>query len=508
MKSIKQLLLAMCIIFCAMPMDLAAQNKKNGSSFLDNIYKSSQNQRRNQRSNNSISELEKLLQDAKKKSDKRKEGKKARQQTAESYDQDAFFYDYPNEGKDKKNKKSEKEDKAKGDANAKLAQDDIALVVNGEGMNKTEATKNALRSAIEQAYGTFVSASTEILNDELVKDEIATVASGNIKSYKELSSTVLPNGSSSVTLSAVVSIGKLIKYAQAHGGTAEFAGQTFLMNMRMQELNQKNEALSIEHIIAELTKLKPVLYDCSIEVGDPVKTTLYYYPNNLTKNKDEVESGYSIPLCIIIVPSDNLINWFNTLRSTLSSLSLNDTEVDALRRNGIKCFDFHLFDEDFKLRNGYDFSECVAILNSWVNDWEISVNHGEYCFIPCKNQSLGEGMVSSFVRDAPFYIRETNMRGNRNQYIGGYDLYMSRVRTSSFQAFDTEFSSGDIRAWIPIWMQDYAQGHGYTRLFFNNDFYRKIRSPYEKWSFYLTIELFFNENEIQKLNNFEVCWRY
>ena len=62
---------------------------------------------------------------------------------------------------------------------------EVKLVVTGDGETKEEATNNALRSAVEQAFGVFVSANTEILNDELVKDEIATVSSGNIKSYVE-----------------------------------------------------------------------------------------------------------------------------------------------------------------------------------------------------------------------------------------------------------------------------------------------------------------------------------
>ena len=48
--------------------------------------------------------------------------------------------------------------------------DQVTLVVSGEGATKEQATHVALRSAIEQAYGVFVSANTEILNDELVKD--------------------------------------------------------------------------------------------------------------------------------------------------------------------------------------------------------------------------------------------------------------------------------------------------------------------------------------------------
>ena len=45
---------------------------------------------------------------------------------------------------------------------------EVSLVVTGEGATKEEATNNALRSAIEQAFGVFVSANTEILNDEIV----------------------------------------------------------------------------------------------------------------------------------------------------------------------------------------------------------------------------------------------------------------------------------------------------------------------------------------------------
>lgn len=79
------------------------------------------------------------------------------------------------------------------------ATDDITLVVSGNGANKEEATKVALRSAIEQVYGTFVSANTSIVNDELTKDEIVTVASGNVKSYTELSYDII-DGISAVTI--------------------------------------------------------------------------------------------------------------------------------------------------------------------------------------------------------------------------------------------------------------------------------------------------------------------
>lgn len=71
---------------------------------------------------------------------------------------------------------------------------EVTLVVTGEGATKEAATNNALRSAIEQTYGVFVSANTEILNDELGRDEIATISSGNIQKYNEIACVDLPNG--------------------------------------------------------------------------------------------------------------------------------------------------------------------------------------------------------------------------------------------------------------------------------------------------------------------------
>jgi len=102
---------------------------------------------------------------------------------------------------------------------------EVTLTVSGDGATKKEATDVALLSAIEQAFGVFVSANTTILNDELVKDEIAKLTSGNIKKYEEIASAILPNGNTTVTLKATVSVSKLITYAQSKGSSAEFAGE-------------------------------------------------------------------------------------------------------------------------------------------------------------------------------------------------------------------------------------------------------------------------------------------
>ena len=125
---------------------------------------------------------------------------------------------------------------------AQEATKEVSLLVSADGATKTEAINNALRSAIEQTFGTFVSANTELLNDQIVKDEIATISSGNIQKYTEVTSITLPNGNTSVTLNVTVSLKKLVKYAQSKGSECEFAGATFGANARMYEFNKKNRA--------------------------------------------------------------------------------------------------------------------------------------------------------------------------------------------------------------------------------------------------------------------------
>lgn len=138
---------------------------------------------------------------------------------------------------------------------------DVTLTVLGTGVNKEEAVTNALRSAIEQAYGVFVSSDLTILNDEVVRNEIATISKGNIKSYKELSVSLLPNNNYSVTLSAVVSTSSLVSYAKSKGAAVvDFSGALFGQRLKIMELNEKNEAIALENMKQQLDLLVPHMF--------------------------------------------------------------------------------------------------------------------------------------------------------------------------------------------------------------------------------------------------------
>ena len=200
------------------------------------------------------------------------------------------------------------------------AQETVKLTVSGQGATKEEATANALRSAIEQAYGVFVSANTQILNDEVVKEKIATIASGNIKEYKELGCGTMPNGQQFVSLSAIISIGNLISYAKSKGSSVEFTCGIFGMNLKMRQINKYNENVAIVHLVEQLKTISSDMFRVEIDnLGIPVKTDwnnyfidfrLKYYTTSAYKQFNEL------------------------LFNSLQSISLNANEVKEYKESG------------------------------------------------------------------------------------------------------------------------------------------------------------------------------
>lgn len=209
--------------------------------------------------------------------------------------------------------------------------DEVTLVVSADGTSKEEATKIALRNAIEQAYGTFVSANTTILNDKLVKDEIVTIASGNIKSYKELFCSTTNEGKTTVSLEAVVSISNLINYAKSKGSEAEFAGATFAMNLKMKELNKKNEEKALTNLLIQVQYLFNNAFDYELTIGEPTLSDNY---------EDEGKDIYILPLYVTASYNENLNNALELIWNTLNSLSLSQDEVEEYKIHNIETDNF------------------------------------------------------------------------------------------------------------------------------------------------------------------------
>jgi hypothetical protein len=198
-----------------------------------------------------------------------------------------------------------------------FAQEDksVTLVVNGEGKTADDANQSALRNAIEQAFGTFISSKTDILNDELIKDEIVSVSNGNIQNFEILSEGQLPDGSYYNTLKATVSVSKLTSFCESKGISVEFKGALFSFNIKQQLLNEENELKAIQDMSVMLKTIIDKSFDFKIDASSPT---------SINGNND----FWKVPIKIGVSANNNFFKIPQILCKTLSGLSLSNKEVE------------------------------------------------------------------------------------------------------------------------------------------------------------------------------------
>ena len=151
-----------------------------------------------------------------------------------------------------------------------LTAQEIDLIVSGEGTSKKQAVDNALVSAIEQAFGVYVSGDTHILNDELVRDEIIQIKRGNIKKYRTLNECNIGNSKYSATVEATVSIDNLLKFAKSKGSSCELSGKSFAANLALKQLYAKNGAEAMKQLYNSVGYIVPKMFDYKLIVGEPI----------------------------------------------------------------------------------------------------------------------------------------------------------------------------------------------------------------------------------------------
>lgn len=195
------------------------------------------------------------------------------------------------------------------------AQDDktVTLVVSGQGKTQDEAKQNALRSAIEQAFGTFISSKTEILNDNLVKDEIISVANGNIQKFEIISEVQIPSGNYVTSLKATVSVTKLTSFVESKGVVVEFKGGLFAFNINQQKINEQNEVKAINEIINVTTKILSKSFEATIRPSDPVFNG---------------GDNYMLPIDIEIKANENMNIATDYFLRSINNLCMPKSEVD------------------------------------------------------------------------------------------------------------------------------------------------------------------------------------
>jgi len=198
----------------------------------------------------------------------------------------------------------------------------VTLVVSGQAVTQNEATQIALRSAIEQAFGTFISSKTDIINDELITDEIVSISNGNIQHYEVISSVELPDKNHSVTLKATVSIKNLVSFVESKGFVSEFKGTLFAYNIMTQELYEKNELQAIENLNVQKDRILEKSFNYSLDVAEPRVLRSNW------RNNENDDNKWEIPVTIDVSVNSNFFIFVELLEDVLKGLTLSSDQVN------------------------------------------------------------------------------------------------------------------------------------------------------------------------------------
>ena len=220
----------------------------------------------------------------------------------------------------------------------------VTVVTVSGGETKSEAIKFALRDALEQTYGTFISSNTKILNDEIYKDEIVSISSGNIKDYEIISELQLPNGFFSVTISSQVSLKSFATYMQKKGHKVSFSGSKFSMNIKLLKLNEESEKKAINNMLIVLKDLIKSCIDFKIS-GLPSAPALIPQSNSNTMKNSKEEELYKVLMEVKWGLNENYKSFTEYLKESLRSISMKNSEIEEYLRLKKSTHEFFFYDQ-------------------------------------------------------------------------------------------------------------------------------------------------------------------
>jgi hypothetical protein len=232
----------------------------------------------------------------------------------------------------------------------------VTLTVSGSGKTLEEAKQIALRIAISQTFGAFISSKTELLNDNLITDQITSITNGNIQSFEILNEIQLPNGNWGTTIKAKVSINKLTSFVESKGIIAEIKGGLFALNIKQQILNEEGEEKAICDMVSLLNEPMQQAFDFDIKSSDP-------------KSIDTESKNWVVPLKVTVKTNKNIDIIANYFIKTLSALSLTNLDAETYKNLNKSIYPVYAFynnkQNTFYLRR----SSSVKILETLISQW-------------------------------------------------------------------------------------------------------------------------------------------
>jgi hypothetical protein len=319
---------------------------------------------------------------------------------------------------------------------------DVIISASGSGKTLEEAKQSALRSATEQAFGSFISSKMEIFNDQVVADQMSSVSSGNIKSFEVLSEAQLPNNNWAVTIKAVVSVDNLTSFVQAKGITIEIKGGMFALKIKQQLLNEQGELKALAEMVGLLHEPMQISFD-------------YVIKSSIPQSLDSKSKNWAIPLEVTAKCNKNFDICANYFKKTLSALSLTTSEVETYKALDKKVFPINFNYKGLRSTFFLRKERSISTINSLLSNWKFYLRLFEVKSEIDTTFGKGEGQLFNVYKDGISFPKSGDIVGT---FTWNVNRTLSEIeQISGFSVRPRGIVSNFKNGGYVLWQKD---GHG------------------------------------------------
>ena len=218
----------------------------------------------------------------------------------------------------------------------------VVITTIGSGSNFENAKVNALRSALEQVSGAYLTANTLIINDKLISDNISTITTGSINKYEVLGQ-IVSNNQVFVTIKSEILPNKFADFVTGKtGSSVTVKGGLYAENIKQLNLNEKAEL--------EAVKKLSDLYN------DLLFASIYYNLNVKAPVENKKKLSYPEQLYILSLDVTMRFNALidsanNYLKNNLKQICLKESEILAYNTIPREVYSIKIDETRYYFRN-------------------------------------------------------------------------------------------------------------------------------------------------------------
>lgn len=231
------------------------------------------------------------------------------------------------------------------------------VIAFGTGANQSDALFNAKLNALDQIFGTFISTSTQIVNDSIAMNKVTSITNGQITNYEVLKTEKAENGVIT-TIRVSANIQNLITFCKTIGVEAKAQGSMYSDNLLTKLNNRDNEIKVLKNFVSTFKQEIPSIFDYNIKPEDPLKAT----------NSDDFLIKVSCELSM----NKNFNSVLNVLIDLINQIGIKESELPEFKRNNLEFLPIIIQSEDkitFKYLRSKESQKIILEFVKLIDDY-------------------------------------------------------------------------------------------------------------------------------------------